>query len=116
MGQKPGGTSSSSCSTTIDIGTYDDLLARGHQLSNIVVSLEEVGDEALAISIPDTSDETGHKEGNYDDRNNGVVQPVKLRNSTYAASPENGSIIEPDTENGNDRGRADDGSEDFEES
>mmetsp|Transcript_38635 Transcript_38635/g.93395 ORF Transcript_38635/g.93395 Transcript_38635/m.93395 type:complete len:1518 (+) Transcript_38635:75-4628(+) len=119
MGQKPSGSSSSSCSTTIDIGTYDDLLARGHQLSNIAVPLDEVGDETLETLLLDPSDENAQEEGKHDDRNNGVVQLVNQHNSTHAASPRNGSMLKLNTENSQDpiasnRPKAEDGSEDIE--
>ncbi|CAJ1934174.1 unnamed protein product [Cylindrotheca closterium] len=100
MGQKPGGSSLSSCSTTIDIGSYDELLARGHQLSNIAVSLGEARDENLEIPLPDTRHEISQEEGNYDDGNNGVLQLVKPHNPTDDPTPGDRIILEPDAETG----------------
>ncbi|KAL3943936.1 MAG: hypothetical protein SGBAC_001970 [Bacillariaceae sp.] len=115
MGQKKGGSSSSSCSTTIDVGTYDDLLARGHQLSNIAVSLKADKEEIQEISLLDPSDENSKEEGKHDDRKSSV-QVINQHNATHAPNPRDGSILELDTENdhdhiASDRVKADVGSE-----
>eukprot|EP00980_Cylindrotheca_fusiformis_P007861 scaffold1669_cov129-Cylindrotheca_fusiformis.AAC.72 len=50
MGPTNGNGSGSSCSTIVDVGTYDELLSRGHKLTSISAATERIDEEVSRAS------------------------------------------------------------------
>jgi ABC-type multidrug transport system fused ATPase/permease subunit len=57
MGPTNRSGTASSCSTIVDVGTYDELLSRGHKLTSISATVESAEEEAVGASADTLSHE-----------------------------------------------------------